>query len=92
MEAIKYLNKTVYYLKESSDGFCYLGCLDVYAVNEHFLFDSTLTKCVAIDSIFEHYNDARQYMEALGIELYMDETKVGFKKIYKAGNDKIVRG
>lgn len=87
METCKYINKTVCYLKESSDGFYYLGSIDVYAVSDKLLFDKTFTKCVAVDSIFEHYEDAKAYMETLGVEFYVDENKVGFKKIYKAGTD-----
>lgn len=87
MESFKYIGKTVYYLKESTDGFFYLGCLDVHAVSKDLLYNKDFTKCVAVDSIFEHYQDAKSYMESLGIEFYVDEKKVGFKKIYKPGTD-----
>ena len=59
-----------------------LLCLS--AVN---LFNKDFTKCVAVDSIFENYKDAQEYMNFLGVELYMDENKVGFKKIYSQGSD-----
>ena len=87
MESIKYLNKTVFYLKESTDGFFYMGSLIVFAVNETHLFNEDFSKSVSVDSIFEHYKDAQEYMRFLGCELYMNENKVGFKKIYKQGTD-----
>lgn len=87
MSGYDYINKTVFYLKESEDGFCYLGCLDVHAVSETHLYNKDFTKCVAIDSIFESYKEAQSYMDALGIELFANENKVGFKKIYNPGSD-----
>lgn len=82
-----FIDKTVYYLKESPDGFCYLGSLEVHAVTKTHLYNKDFSKCVAIDSIFESYKDAQSYMNALGIELYVDANKVGFKKIYSIGTD-----
>ena len=87
METYKYLGKTVFYLKESSDGFCYLSSLTVFAVNETTLFDKYFTLAVEVKNIFENYKDAKTYMDALGIELYISSEKIGFKKIYKSGND-----
>ena len=89
MEAYKYIGKTVFYLKESTDGFFYLGSIDVHAVSKELLYNKDFTKSVAVDSIFEHYQDAQQYMNALGIEIYFDDKKVGFKKIYKQGTDNL---
>lgn len=87
METSKYINKTVFYLKEHEDGFCYLGSLDVFAVSETHLFNSDFTKCVHVEAIFESYKDAQEYMEKLGIEFYFDDKKIGFKKIYNAESD-----
>lgn len=86
-ESYKYLNKTVYYLKESDDGYYYLAFIDVYAVNEKMLFNKDFSRCVATDSVFENYKEAQEYMKRLGIELYIDDKKIGFKKIYAAGAD-----
>lgn len=82
-----YINKTVFYLKESEDGFCYLGSLDVHAVSKTHLYNKDFSKCVAVENVFENYKDAQTYMKELGIELYINENKVGFKKIYVPGSD-----
>lgn len=87
METTKYINKTVFYLKESEDGFCYLALIDVHAVSETHLYNKDFTKCVAVTDIFENYKDAQEYMEAIGVELYVSERKFGFKKSYTAGAD-----
>ena len=87
METFKYINKTVFYLKESTEGFFYMGSLEVYAVNETHLFNKDFSKCVAVDSVFENYKDAQEYMKFLGVELYMDANRAGFKKIYSQGSD-----
>ena len=87
METSKFINKTVFYLKEHEDGFCYLGSLDVFAVSETHLYNKDFSKCVAVDDIFESYKDAQEYMDKLGIEFYFDNNKIGFKKIYSAESD-----
>lgn len=87
MCSFDFINKTVFYLKESQDGFCYLGSIRVHAVTETHLYNEDFTKCVALDSIFENYKDAQEYMDALGIQLYFSDEKVGFKKIYSVGSD-----
>lgn len=87
METTKYINKTVFYLKESEDGFCYLSLLDVFAVSDTHLFNKDFTKCVAVTDIFENYKDAKEYMEAIGVEFYVSENKYGFKKMYRPGAD-----
>ena len=92
METYKFIGKTVFYLKESDDGFCYLSSLSVHAVSETMLYDKDFTKCVAVDSIFENYKDAQEYMDALGIEFYVSDKKVGFKKIYKSSSDNLIQG
>ena len=92
METYKYINKTVFYLKEAEDGFCYLTSLTVHAVSENMLYDKEFSKCVAVDSIFENYKDAKEYMEALGIEVYISDKKLGFRKIYKTGTDSVLQG
>ena len=87
METIKYINKTVFYLKESEDGYCYLALIDVHAVSETHLYNKDFTKCVAVEDIFENYKDAQEYMEAIGVELYVSASKYGFKKIHPSGAD-----
>ena len=82
-----FINKTVFYLKEAEDGFCYLGSIRVHAVSDTLLYNEDFSKCVAVDSIFESYKDAKEYMEALGIEFYYSHDKIGFKKIYAHGTD-----
>ena len=87
METTKFINKTVYYLKSAQDGFCYLALLDVHAVSSTHLYNKDFSKCVAVEDIFEHYEDAQEYMKAIGVELYVSAAKVGFKRIHKPGSD-----
>ena len=89
METVKYINKTVYYLKAAPDGFCYLGLIDVHAVSATHLYNKDFTKCVAVEDIFEQYEDAQEYMNSIGVELYVSARKVGFKKIHKPGTDTV---
>lgn len=88
--SFEYLNKTVFYLKASPDNFYYLGVIDVYAVNEKYLFDKDFKKCISIDSIFETVDEAQNYMGKMGIQLYLGPDKIGFKKIAAADSDVIL--
>ena len=86
-ETFKYIGKTVFYLKEAEDGFCYLSLLDVHAVSDTHLYDKEFSKCVAVEDIFENYTDAQEYMKAIGVELYVSARKFGFKRVHAAGTD-----
>ena len=87
MDMTKYIGKTVFYLKAAEDGFHYLAHLDVFAISATHFFNKDFTKSVAFVDTFENYKDAQEYMNAIGVELYATETKVGFKTIYPTGSD-----
>ena len=87
METTKYIDKTVFYLKSAEDGFCYLALLDVHAVSATHLYNKDFSRSVAVEDIFENYQDAKEYMDAIGVELYVSASKVGFKRIHTPGTD-----
>lgn len=83
------IGKTVTYLKQAEDGFYYLGFIDVYAVNEKYLFDSTFKKKINVDSVFSNYTEAMEYMRSMGLELFLDDKGARIKKIAAFGSDVI---